>query len=95
MIFSKSGRVLAAALLLAGTTSTASACGNAWSDVTILCPYPAPWTGPKTLTPTSRHMPTVGTPGTYRNWGNGYDVKVYLHGNDTGYQPFHWQKAED
>ena len=63
--------------------------------MTITCPQPVPYTGPKTLTPTSRHMPTVGTPGLYRNYNNnGYDVRVYLYQNGTGHQPFHWQTSQ-
>ncbi|MCP3969084.1 MAG: hypothetical protein GY717_01935 [Rhodobacteraceae bacterium] len=75
---------------IAITTGAQAFCTNKWADVTILCPYPVPYTGPKTLTATSANMPTVGTPGLYKNWGNGYDVRVYLHGNGTGYQDFHW-----
>ncbi|MDF0600119.1 hypothetical protein P1J78_05190 [Psychromarinibacter sp. C21-152] len=89
-------RLLAAAAVMAASATAANAiCTNRWADVTITCPNPVPYTGPKTLTPTSRNMPTVGTPGLYRNWGNGYDVRVYLHSNGTGYQDFHWQKSQN
>ena len=77
--------------MMTGTTAHAI-CSNNWADVTITCPKPVPFTGPKKLTDTSRNLPTVGTPGTYKNYGNGYDVKVYLHGNGTGHQKFYWQE---
>lgn len=70
-------------------------CTPSWADVTILCPQPVPYPGPKILTPTSRSMPTVGTAATYRNWANGRDVRVYLHGNGTGYQDFQWAVPTD
>ena len=83
----------AAAFAVLGTANSAQAiCSNNWADVTITCPQPKPFTGPKHLTDTSRNMPTVGTPGLYKNWGNGYDVRVYLGGNGTGGQKFHWQE---
>jgi len=53
-----------------------------------------PYTGPKKLTETSANLPTVGTPGLYQNWGNGYDVRVYLHTNGTGHQNFRWQEDD-
>ena len=59
------------------------------------CDDHLPEPGAQTLTPTSRNLPTVGTPGIYRNWGNGYDVRVYLYENGTGYQPFPWQQQPE
>ena len=87
----KSGLFAAAIASLLLSANTAHAlCTDRWADVTILCPTPVPYTGPKKLTPTSRSMPTVGTPGLYHNYGNGYDVQVYLGHNGTGYQDFNW-----
>jgi hypothetical protein len=79
------------ASILAMTTTAQAFCSPQWADVTILCPSPVPYPGTKTLTDTSRNMPTVGTPGTYKNYGWGYDVQVYLSGNGTGYQDFPWR----
>jgi len=78
--------------ILAMTTSAQASCTPKWADVTIFCPAPVPYPGPKKLTDTSRNMPTVGTPGLYRNWGSGYDVRVYLGHHGTGYQAFWWEK---
>ena len=83
--------VAAVAVITAGSTAQAF-CSNNWADVTKTCPKSKPFTGPKHLTETSRNLPTVGTPGLYKNWGNGYDVRVYLGGNGTGGQKFHWQE---
>jgi len=74
------------------TTQAQAFCSAAWADVTILCPQPVPYPGPKKLTDTSRNMPTVGTPGLYHNWGSGYDVRGYLDSHGTGYQPFWWEQ---
>lgn len=96
MRFSKLGVTSALALTAAGFATTAEAfCTKARADVSILCPTPVPYPGPKHLTPTSRGMATVGTPGLYENWGNGYDVQVYLGGNGTGYQDFPWAVPTD
>lgn len=84
--------IAATAAVLATTTGAQAFCSNNWADVSITCPKPVPFTGPKKLTDTSRNMATVGKPGLYKNWGNGYDVQVYLHTNGTGHQNFHWQK---
>ena len=93
MRYARFGLPAAIALAVMASANTAQAiCSNKWADVTITCPNPVPYTGPKTLTETSRNLPTVGTPGLYKNWGNGYDVRVYLYKNGTGYQPFHWQE---
>jgi len=93
MNYTRFGAVALLSLSAAVTASSAHAiCTNKWADVTLTCPRPVPYTGPKTLTDTSRNLPTVGTPGLYKNYGNGYDVRVYLHGNGTGYQKFPWQK---
>ena len=85
-------RIFAATVVsaIAMTTSAQALCTNKWADVTVTCPKPVPYTGPKKLTETSANMPTVGTPGLYKNWGNGYDVRVYLYQNGTGYQEFPW-----
>ncbi|MDJ0639796.1 MAG: hypothetical protein QNJ20_13245 [Paracoccaceae bacterium] len=92
MGYSRFGLPAAIALAVMGTTDTAQAvCSNSYADVTITCPNPVPYSGARTLTPTSRNLPTVGTPGLYKNWGNGYDVRVYLYKNGTGFQPFHWE----
>ncbi len=40
-------------------------------------------------------MPTVCTPGLYKNWGNGNDVRVYQYQNGTGYQEFQWAVPTD
>ncbi len=94
MIAKTTLRLAVAALALAGATSAAQAtCNNRWADVTSLCPNPLPYTGPRTLTETSRNMPTVGTPGTYTGYGNG-PVTVYRSGNGTGYQDFQWAQRE-
>ena len=85
--------LLAAGAIIASTTGAHAICTNKWADVTITCPTPVPYTGEKTLTATSANVPTVGTPGLYKNWGNGYDVRVYLHQNGTGYQEFHWAQS--
>ena len=87
-------RILAAAVavVLASGSIAQAFCSNNWADVTKTCPKTKPFTGPKHLTETSRNLPTVGTPGLYKNWGNGYDVRVYLGGNGTGGQKFHWQQ---
>ena len=93
MIYTKLGVIVAVGIFsLALATGAQAFCSNKWADVTILCPQPVPYTGPKKLTETSRNLPTVGTPGLYKNWGNGYNVRVYLHKNGTGYQEFPWQK---
>ncbi len=88
------GLVVGATALGIATTAHAF-CTPQRADVTITCPKPVPYPGPKYLTPTSRHMPTVGTPGLYRNWGNGYDVRVYLYQHGTGYQDFQWAVPTD
>ncbi len=85
---------LAGLAVLASATTAQAFCTNRTADIWILCPNPVPYTGKKTLTETSRNLPTVGTPGLYKNWGNGYDVRVYLHGNGTGYQEFHWAEQQ-
>lgn len=81
-----------AAATMAFAPAAQAFCSNNWADVTILCPNPVPFTGPKKLTPTSRHLPTKGKPGIYKNYTNAGDVRVYLGGNGTGYQDFHWEK---
>jgi len=58
------------------------------ADVSILCPQPVPYPGPKYLTPTSRNLATVGTPSLYKNWGNGYDLQVYQSTRSGGRQQF-------
>lgn len=89
---------LAAAAVAASFAAAPSAqafCTNKWADVTILCPHPVPYTGPKTLTATSRNLPVTSPQGgLYKNYGWGYDVRVYRHGNGTGYQDFFWEKKE-
>lgn len=93
MVNAKSRLFIAMVVSMAATTTNAQVlCTPARADVTALCPQPVPYPGPKTLTPTSQNMPTVGTPGLYKNYGSGYDVRVYLGGNGTGYQNFIWQK---
>ena len=92
MNYTRFGAVAAVAIAAISAGSSAHAiCTNKWADVTITCPKPVPYTGPKTLTETSRNLPTVGTPGLYKNWGNGYDVRVYRFKNGTGFQKFRWQ----
>ena len=80
-----------AASILAMSSSAQAFCSPNWADVTILCPSPVPYAGKKTLTDTSRDMPTVGKPGLYKNYGSGYDVRVYLSKNGTRYQEFPWR----
>ena len=93
MRYARFGLPAAVMLAVMASANTAQAiCSNNWADVTITCPNPVPFTVPKILTETSRNLPTVGTPGLYKNWGNGYDVRVYLYKNGTGHQPFHWQE---
>lgn len=84
-----------AATFLASASAANAFCSPNWADVTKLCPQPVPYPGPKHLTPTSRNMPTVGTPGLYKNWGNGYDVRVYQYQNGTGRQQFMWAVPTD
>lgn len=50
-----------------------------------------PLKGPKKLTPPSRTPPTVGA-GTYRGYGNGYDVKIHLGHNGAGFHDIRWRK---
>ncbi|WP_152912396.1 hypothetical protein [Candidatus Rhodobacter oscarellae] len=89
----KFGLVLATGVAFFASAHTAHAfCTDSRADVSILCPKPVPFRGKKDLTETSRNLPTVGTPGVYKNYGNGYDVRVYLYQNGTGHQPFHWEK---
>lgn len=61
-------------------------CNDAWNDVTWWCKDPKPWKGAKHLTDTSRNLPTVGSPGVYSGYGNGYSVRVVKHGHGAGYQ---------
>ncbi len=94
MRYARFGLPTAFAVALLALANTAQAtCTNKYADVTIFCPNPVPYTGARTYTSTSRNLPTVGTPGLYKNWGNGYDVRVYRYKNGTGYQPFHWQES--
>lgn len=96
MKISTFGATALLATLILGYATTANAiCSPAWADVTSTCPQPVPYPGPKYLTPTSRNMPTVGTPGLYKNWGNGYDVRVYMSQNGTGQQQFQWAVPTD
>lgn len=96
MNISRLAMTCALAAGVAGFATTAEAfCTDSRADVRTLCPHPVPYSGPKRLTPTSRGMPTVGTPGLYKNWGNGYDVRVYLGRNGTGYQDFPWAVQTD
>ncbi len=96
MIFPKlAGCLVLSAAAACIATPAEAFCSRSTADVTILCPHPVPYPGPKHLTPTSRNMATVGTPGLYKNWGNGYDVRVYLGGNGTGYQEFDWAVPTD
>ncbi len=94
MFTTRLGAIAAASFtILASTTGAQAICSNNWADVSLTCPQPVPFTGPKHLTDTSRNLPTVGQAATYQNWNNlGYDVKVVLHGQGSGHQPFHWQK---
>ncbi len=90
-------RIAAAAALAVSFTGAANAdCSNAWADVTVTCPVPGPYTGYRIITPTTRNMPTIGTPGHYPQYGppGGGGVDVYLYGNGTGYQDFHWQHPQ-
>ena len=84
--------VVLAVSTLAMTNSAAASCTPKWADVTIFCPAPVPYPGPKKLTDTSRNMPTVGTPALYRNWDPRYDVRGYLDRHGPGYQEFWWQQ---
>lgn len=96
MKYTKLGAITICALSILASGSAAYAfCTPSRADVSILCPQPVPYPGPKHLTPTSRNMPTVGTPGLYKNWGNGKDVRVYLGHHGTGYQEFQWAVPND
>lgn len=78
---------------LAMTTGAQAFCSNNWADVTVGCPNPVPYTGPKTLTDTSRNMPTVGpAPGTIVQWGNTTVRYVKGTSREAGQQPFYWQQ---
>ena len=93
MVHAKSGLVIAMVVFVTATATNAQVlCSAKRADISALCPQPVPYTGPKKLTPTSRNMPTVGTPGLYKNYGSGYDVRVFLGHNGTGYQNFSWQE---
>lgn len=93
MVHAKSRVFIALVVSMAATTTNAQLfCSPKWADVSMLCPQPVPYPGPKDLTPAAQQMPTVGTPGLYKNYGSGYDVRVYLGKNGTGYQKFRWQK---
>ncbi len=95
MQFTKLGILPAIVVASFATVTPAHAtCTNKYADVTITCPNPVPYTGARLYTPTSRNLPTVGTPGLYKNWGNGYDVRVYLYKNGTGYQEFPWAQRK-
>lgn len=90
MITTTTCRIAAAAFFaVLGAGAAQAVCSDAWADVTITCPNPVPYTGYRILTPTSRNLPTVGTPGYYPQYGQG-GVNVYLHSNGTGYQDFNW-----
>ncbi|MDJ0824717.1 MAG: hypothetical protein QNJ16_04370 [Rhodobacter sp.] len=87
------GVAAAVAVAVLGAAPAAHAfCTDKWADVTILCPKPVPYQGKKTLTETSRNLPVSPGPGLYRNYGWGYDVRVYAYGNGTGYQNFWWEE---
>ncbi|MDJ0631233.1 MAG: hypothetical protein QNJ44_23465 [Rhodobacter sp.] len=96
MNYARPGFLAAIAVsILASAPAAHAICTNKWADVTITCPRPVPYTGPKTLTDTSRNLPvTSPAGGLYKNYGWGYDVRVYRYGNGTGYQPFFWEDQQ-
>jgi len=89
--------LLAVALTAILGASQAAQANCSYHVATYSCLQPLHPPVPSTSEPTSataRALSTVGTPGLYGNWGNGYDVRVYLGGNGTGYQAFPWQAHE-
>lgn len=96
MNYTRFGLFAAAAVAtLASAPAAYAICTNRWADVTITCPRPVPYTGPMTLTDTSRNLPvTSPAGGLYKNYGWGYDVRVYRYGNGTGYQKFWWEEDD-
>ena len=91
MFSTKLAMIGVAALLLGAAPQLVQACSFDRHTGITTCPV-SEGNPPRLTGQVVQSQPNIGIPGQYISRDGGRIVTVYLGGNGTGHQPFHWQK---